>query len=340
MSSRLDSKPQIWTLAADLGLGRSASPTGSILAHVKKRIKQIAKKFSCENLNSLLVATAGEVGTIFEEIRSDDGLRRVRQKYLERGESAFANLENDLRHPDDLAITIRRLHREAWEPEFVSIIDCRGDKIYRSYFSRWHELAHLLTLTPQMRLVFRRTHAEPSVQDPEELLMDVIASTVGFFRDFLPSEMQNDISFEGIRQIQEEFCPEASKQAALINIVKVLPQPCILIEAKLGLRKSEGPGPDQLALGIGRKDAIPELRAVHVTVNNAARDSGVRFHRNWRVPARSVISRAFLDGGYAESTENLSWWTTSAGGSLGPCRVVVKAKKTWDSVQALLIPIL
>lgn len=337
MSTRLDSKPQIWTLAADLGLGTSASPSGSILAHVKKRIKQIAKKFSCANLNSLLEATAGEVGTVFEEVRSDDDLRRIRQKYVGKGEKAFANLENDLHRPDDLAITIRRLHREGWESEFVSIIDCRGDKIYRSYFSRWHELAHLLTLTPQMRLVFRRTHAGPAVQDPEELLMDVIASTVGFFRDFLPGKI-GDISFERIRQIQEEFCPEASKQAALINIVKVLPQPCILIEARLGFRKAEGATAAQLPVGIHAQTTCPELRAVRVTVNDAAREAGIRFHRNWRVPSSSVISKVFLEGGYAENTEDLSWWTTSSGGSLPPCRVAVKAKKNWDSVQALLIP--
>jgi hypothetical protein len=99
-------------------------------------------------LSDLLNATAGEVSTVFEEIHSDDDLRQIRLKYVTKGETAFANLEDELSGAKDYAITIRRMHREPWEPQFVSVIDCRFDKVFRSYFSKWHELAHLLTLTP------------------------------------------------------------------------------------------------------------------------------------------------------------------------------------------------
>jgi len=43
--------------------------------------------------------------------------------------------------------------------------------------------------------------------------MDVVAGDVGFFRDFLPSETGMDISFEAIRRIREEYCPNASFQS-------------------------------------------------------------------------------------------------------------------------------
>ncbi len=79
----------------------------------------------------------------------------------------------------------------------------------------------------------------------------------------------------------------------------------------------------------------PVLRAAHVTVNNAARDAGIRFYKNWRVPAESVISRVFADGGSSESNET-GWWTTSGGNSLDPCPIKVKAKKAWDSVSAVI----
>src|SRR5271157_5770101 len=71
MSSRLDSKPQIWTLAADLGLATSESPSRTILQFVGSRIRRIARKFHATSLNDLLIATAGEVETTFEEIHSD-----------------------------------------------------------------------------------------------------------------------------------------------------------------------------------------------------------------------------------------------------------------------------
>ncbi len=94
----------------------------------------------------------------------------------------------------------------------------------------------------------------------------------------------------------------------------------------------------QMVMAMGLSDPIPVLRAVYVTVNDAAKEQGVNFHKNWRVPDESVIARVFESGGYAASLEDLSWWTTSDGSHLGVCPVMVKAKKNWDKVVALLIP--
>jgi hypothetical protein len=338
MSSRLDSKPQIWKLASDLGLSISDSPTRSIVQLVARRVRRISKDFHCKTLRDLLTATAAGVETVFEEIHSDSDLYEIRTKYLNKGEKGFAILESDLQGSDDYAITIRRVNREKWEPQFVSVIDCRGDKVFRTYFSKWHELAHLLTLTPQLRLVFRRTHSGCAARDPEEMLMDVIAGDIGFLQDFVHSGIEADVSFETIRRIKEECCPDASVQAATIGIVKALPVPCILVEAKMALRKCQTSDAAQMRPGVDGATPTPALRAVHVTVNGAARDAGIQFHKNWRVPADSVTSRVFAEGGYSESLEDLSWWITSDGGSLDPCPVLVKAKKVWDSVQALIIP--
>jgi hypothetical protein len=198
-------------------------------------------------------------------------------------------------------------------------------------------LAHLLTLTPQMRLVFRRTHSDAANQDPEEKLMDVIAAAVGFLPDFLDSSAA-DISFDGVWRIREVSCPDASLQAATIGIVKALPVPCILVEAKLALRKHESLISDHLGLGIAEVVPVPVLRAVNVTVNDAAKELGIRFHKNWRVPPESVIARIFLEGGSAKANQDLSNWTTSDGSRLEACPVLVEARKGWESVQALIVP--
>jgi hypothetical protein len=338
VSNRLDSKPQIWRLAADLGLRSSPSPSRSIRDLVIKRIKEIVAKFQCASLSDLLSAAAAEVETTFEEIHSDDDLHQIQAKYVGKGEKVFANLHEELRGAEDFAITIRRIRHESWERQFVSVIDCRGDKRYRSYFSKWHELAHLLTLTRQMRLVFRRTHSDAALHDPEEALMAAIAADVGFLPDFLASDAGIEVSFEGIRRIKETSCPDASAQAATIGIVKALPVPCILVEARLALRKHERANARQLGLAIAEAIPAPVLRAVVATVNDAARDAGIQFHRHWRVPASSVIARVFAEGGHATATEDLSSWITSSGSRLEPCSVVVEARKGWDSVLALLVP--
>ncbi len=338
MSTHLDSKPQIWRLAADLELPRSESPSRGIRQLVIKRVKQIAAEFSCSSLKSLLDAVAGRVDTVFREIHSDRDLEEIQQEYVGRGEAAFARLQGELNGPADFAITIRLIHRQPWDPQFVSVIDCRGEKRYRTYFSKWHELAHLLTLTRQMRLEFRRTHSDTARQDPEEALMDRIAADVGFLPDFMGSSTGKEIAFDGIRRIKEECCPDASMLAATIGIVKALPVPCILVEAKPACRKNETESRRQLGLEITDLVATPPLRAINVTVNEAAREAGIRFHKQWRVPTRSVIARVFTEGGHGKAAEDLGWWETTSGSRLEPCPVVVEARKGWDSVQALLVP--
>ena len=79
---------------------------------VIRRVRSIAKKFSCTNLNDLLLSVAGGVDTVFEEIHTADDLRKVQTKYVKKGETGFANLDADLSGSKDFGITIRRMHRE------------------------------------------------------------------------------------------------------------------------------------------------------------------------------------------------------------------------------------
>jgi hypothetical protein len=334
--SRLDNKPQIWTLAHDLGLKVTEKPVAAIVRFALDRVASIASKYGCKSLRELLDATACELGTVFKEVRSDHDPDCITEEYVTKGETIFANLHNELRD-NDLAVTLKRRNAQKWEPPFVSVIDCRGEKVYRAHFSKWHELAHLLTLTPQMRLIFHRTHGA-AVNDPEEPLMDLIAAGAAFSCDFIKVE-DREISFESIARIRQEYCPEASYQASLIGIVKVLPQPCILLRAEPGMRRHEELKKLQLSFAQAKPpEPIAKLRAVNVTVNQAARDVGVQMHRNWRVPSKSVISHVFENGGYRQAQEDLDWWITSDGGQLPSFPVLVKAKSFGESVVALLIP--
>ena len=334
--SKLDSKPQIWKLAVDLGLGSTSRPVSEILNHVKRRVRNVAQKFSSSTLNDLLAATAEEVRTMFKEIHSDEDLENLQSTYFALGETGFANLHSEL-DSQGYAITLKRINPAKWDRAYVSVIDCRGDKAFRAYFSKWHELAHLLTLTQQTRLIFRRTHANALV-DAEEGLMDVIAGEVGFLADFIPSHGFGDISFEMIESVRRQVSPDASYQAASIGIVRALPRPCILLEARLALKKSEERNKAQLRLAIPvHSEPTPSLRVAHATTNQPARDIGIYLPRNWKVPAKSVIAAVFETGGSARARENLSWWRTSSGTQLPNCPVRVEARRVGDSVIALLV---
>ena len=333
----LKSSFQIARLAADLRLAQHGDPVAAILRFCHKRIDDILKEFPCTTLSDLMRAVAAKLDTLFIEIRDDARVADVRTDYLARGELVFATLAEQL-GPDVYAITFKLTKPREGDRQFVSIIDCRSAKAARVYFSKWHELAHLLTLTPQARLRFCRTHAEPEQKDPEEALMDVIAGEVGFCPQMVRPHATGEISFEGIAALRERLCPEASQQASLIGLVKGWPAPCVLVEARPALKAQERRSLAQERFPFLDGPAAV-LRAVNVTVNRAAERTGMTIHRNMRIPGGSVITQVFEDGLTSlEAEEDLAWWTSSSGSGLTPQPVTVKARYRRDAAEALIVP--
>lgn len=336
MSQKLKNDLQIWRLAADLSLTPNGDPVGAIVAFCNKRIHSILREFNCTTLSELLTAVAARLDTLFIEIHDDTELERVRHEYLARHEAAFAALQHQL-SSEVYAITFKLAHPRLGDRRYVSVIDCRGSKSWRCYFSKWHELAHLLTLTQQARLRFCRTHAEPETKDPEEVMMDVIAGEVGFFAELVRAHATGDISFDTISELREKLCPDASQQASLIGFVRAWPQPCVVVQARLGLRAHERRARSQQAFEF-REAPAEALRAIHVTANAAAERAGILIHTNMRIPERSVIHKVFTEGLRGlEADENLGWWESSNGRGLDAQPVLVKARRRWDSVDALFL---
>lgn len=333
MPGGLKNSISVWKLARDLGIGATDDPIAAVVKFCDRRVKNVLKTFpDCGTLTDLLDCVAAKLGTLFEIVTTDEDLRQIQQKYLLRGEKIFATLEQELSE-DVFAITYRRNNREGWEPEFVSVIDSRGSKAARAYFTKWHELAHLLTLTDQLRLSFRRTHIAKG-NSPEEALMEVIAGHFGFYGPFIKPRMGGPISFGAIEALRREVCPEASQQSALIGIVKAWPHPCLLVNARLATKKGAALQRDLFP----SKGSAASLRAVHVTVNEAARQDDLAIFENMRVPETSIIHRVFHEIPHGEAVENLSSWETSKGFRLADRLVEVKATRSWQSVDALIVP--
>ena len=338
MAGKLKNSYQIQKLATGLGLVPGDDPVTTILRFCEKKLRKVSREFNCRGLPGLLETSAAFLGTSFVEVRSDEELREIKQRFLNQGEKAFVSLEKDLA-PNVYAITFKLTNRKKWQRAYVSVIDCRGDKALRGYFSKWHELAHLLTLTDQTRLAFARTHMQIEDRDPEEALMEVIAGTFGFWDEIVGPDAQGEISFVGIERLRMRHCPGASAQAALIGFAKAWRSPCVLILAGLGLKKSEKDILRQDTFDFVESPA-PELRALKVTPNDAARDASILIYPNMRIPPSSVVHRVFFDGiQEAEAVENLRWWTTSDGSKLADLPVLVKARRFWGNVEALITPV-
>ena len=326
-------------MARDLGLKPSDNVVRDILRYCDGRIRKLLSDFTDEHTPaSILEWLASKLGTRFEVIRTDSELTAVHGKYVALGEIGFVDLFNELSH-DVFGITIRRHKQKPFELPFVSVIDCRGPKISARYFTKWHEIAHLLTMTDQLRLVFRRTQCSTESKEPEEALMDIIAGQFGFRPPSNFEFVTDEISFEAVENLRTLLCAEASKQAALISFVKFWPSPCILLTAKMGMRKSE-----ERQIVQSRFDFVEApteyLRAVKVTLSDAAREAGFTIFRNMRVPESSIIHRVYSEPlQELEGDEDLNMWGSSDGSFLPRCRINVKARKSWDGVEALITPL-
>jgi hypothetical protein len=329
---------KIHSLAADLGIKATADPVRDIIRFCEKRVARFLKDFpDCKTLSQLLDISASKLGTRFEEIHSDDQLNDVRIRYLQNGEKSFANLHEEL-SLEVFGVTFKRLSRKPWELPYVSVIDCRQDKKYRSYYTKWHELGHLLILNDQMRLAFRRTHFGLDNKDPEESLVDVIAGAFGFLPDLIRPVAKGRPSFEEIEVIRMKLCPEASQQASVIGIVRAWPTACISLQAQMGLKRGERRDMGQGDLGFHERPK-EVLRATQVSPNDAARASSLVIFPNMRVPDRSIIYKIFTGSATdGQAVEDLAWWESIDGSRLPSAKVLVEARSGRDCVRAIITP--
>lgn len=277
MSAKLNKSTKIWKLAKDLGIRKVNDPVSDILNFCEKQIKKLLKDATdCHSLSDFLYWVANRLGTSFVEIHSDSDLEQIKDKYLKQKEKIFVNLDKEL-SDDALGITYRISNRELWEPQFVSIIDCRGGNARKAYYTKWHEVAHLLILTDQSRLCFKRT-VHLSDKDPEEVMVDIIAGKFGFYNPLIKPLINGEISFEQIEDLRQSLCPEASNLSSLIGFVKAWPEPCILLFCKEGLKKSESRQAIQGSFDFNARP-VPALRAVKITPNEAATEKDILIFR-------------------------------------------------------------
>lgn len=334
MEQQKHQNSQIAEIAKDLGLQADTDPYGAILRYCEERVEEFYTPVGeCESLLELLDAAAHYVGTVFYQIESDEDLVVVSRKYLSRGETGFVILESEL-SGQVFGITFKLQAPLEGEMPFVSVIDCRGAKAARAYFTKWHEVAHLLTLTEPKRDIFMRTHPSQGVLDPEERLMDAIAGKFGFYAGLIQRYIEREISFNEIERLRILLCHEASRQSALINLVKYWPTPCIHLRAEVALTKAQKVWLN--GRSIDTIDHLPEpaIRVVRVDPNEQARSCGFLLFDGLKVPERSVVYRTYMrECGYDEAVEDLSWWGRP------PRRVKVKAKAVAGSVEALIIPL-
>jgi hypothetical protein len=336
---RLNLTPEIREVARQLGVPLSGGGelsnriTNACAAIVERWCRELGP---VETFDDLLEVAAAKLKVRFEEIRSDEGLQEVAKRYAAQGELGFVDLEREFDSHTDAAV-VRLQKVPPWsDTQYVAVIDARAHKVWRSWFSKWHELAHLIA-EPQTKFIFRRT--QETRQNSLERLMDQIAAELAFYRPLLLPLLERSAMDLGAPSLSEmlAFIEDnlsfASRQSALIALLRHVPVPAILVEAKDALKPRER---GQLAL-LEECEPVPRLRAVTVFHNEPAIRGRFYIHRWMQVPADSVIRAVYGDeaGAGASSTEDLSWWE-SEGRTLGTHAVRVEAVRMGDRVLALV----
>jgi hypothetical protein len=323
MSERLNANATIRVLAHDLGLPSKVRPVQQITHFCEQRIgRWLAELPGKHDATTILDIAAAKLSATIIEVHTEAELIALQQRYVSQGEAGFAFLKSDF-DAGVLGITLRLLRRKAFEPMFVSVINCIGRNCERAYFTKWHELVHLLTLTDQTRLVFKRTHVDCSQRDPEEALVDIVAGALAYHPKLLKHYAQKRLSFALVDEIREKVFSVSSRQAALLGITHQWPKPCVLLRIELA----------------GKHNSTSrELRAVTARPNTAAIDEGVIVIPKFRVPQNSVIWSAFHRGTLvtADIQEPLELWTSSDGSQWSGGNFHVDIQRGHENMQVLL----
>src|SRR5438093_8031538 len=130
----LSSEPKVVALANALRVNANDA-VGAIREFCQRKVAEILRRggpvSSIEDLQALVCES---LNLKVREISSDNQLDAVAKEYLDQGEIVFAYLRKDL-DPDTYGVLIRLEKFTAKGFAWVAIVDCRGRKAQRRFFT-------------------------------------------------------------------------------------------------------------------------------------------------------------------------------------------------------------
>lgn len=344
--SRLDEEPEVIEQARKLGLAGRGEPVAAVVGHCLARIRGwVGTDGPVSTIADLEAVVARRLRMTLEEVETDDELAALIRKYVKLGEGVFAYLKHDL-DGETFGATYRRNTVPPDAPDrLVAIIDCRGEKGARRFFTRWHEIAHFL-VEPDPE--HTETPVRRASDSPMERLMDEIAAHAGFYEPIFGPAFDREmagrtrLTFQIVEAVRRHHFPAASFQSTLFACHRRMAKPVIYLEAE---ERHKAEAEREIKQGVQWlfEEAAPEaqLRAAMVVPNTAAQKAKLFIAPNMRIPPSSVIYRLFNDefGQDDAGRENLNTWEHSGGKRLADQEVWIEAKKIKDRVIGIVQPV-
>lgn len=340
-----DRDARIVELARRLGAGDAQRPVETIVEACRRRVQGwMHETRDVRSIQELERLVCSRLGLEFEEFRHEGELDAIVRRHVEAGDVVFASLPT-LFDDETFATLIRCRPRPADPaPRFVAVIDARGRKASRRWFSRWHEMAHLLASEAPTEL--QPVHRATSGHSAIERLMDRIAAELGFLEPLFAPVFAAEVlaggrlDFAAVERARQRHAPEASFQATAIACLERWPTPAVQLEAGLTLTAAEARQFDQEPIPARRP--TPKLRVLKVTANDAAREAGWGLVRHLPVPETSLLHRLFFarepigPGTVLSGVEDLEEWRRSNSRPLPSCRVALEARPGRRQIEAFV----
>jgi len=322
--------PRLKQLARNLHIPDDGDCLRELRDHALDSVQQMLKEWNVETIDDLRFLVADKLSVKIEHIGDSQDVEILAEKYGQVMGSFRLLLRAEFIKGDTEGLLIDNPKPGKGGRDYLVIVDARGPRKARAYFTAWHELAHLLVY-PRTQAVFdgfrRAPTPEARLKDPVESAVDHIAGLLAFweplFKPALLKAASGDLSLEAIERACAEVAPGASLQSACLAAVRMWKEPVAFVTAAIST-KSDG--------------SSPSLRVQNIVTNDAAREKGCEVRRQMRIPPTSAISKAYRDiiAGRHCGMENQSDWEVSGRGSLAALGWQAEAVHRGSLVYGLL----
>jgi hypothetical protein len=350
MVTPLTRNPHVVQRARDLGLSYHGDCLAAVRAHALRQVQAIVDEapIPCDSLDTLRRLVANRCGMRLELVESDADIERIADDHRDFHTFLHPRLVAEFLEGSTEGITLEREVPEPHRFRYLAVVDARGERAVRAYFTGWHEIVHLLT-HPEQRpfLAVRRTPTPEEVaKDPLESLVDHIAGRIAFypplFRPVVRDAMSDHggLTFTAVDSARATAAPNASLFAAATGALHVAGVPALFATAALALKAEErrfSQGAQQL-LALPGIEVEEKLRIPTVVANEWVAASPIAIRRHMRVPRHSIIAQAFESQTDVTltSVEDQSWWDASHTGQLPRLPIRVAAARRGRFVYALI----
>jgi len=326
----LSRHPKLRQLARNLHIPDNGDCLRELRDHAIATVQTMLTQWTVNTIEELRMLVADRLSVKLGFLHTDEDLDRIATTYGHVMGHFRRVLRAEFLKSDTEGLLIDNPKPGKGGRDYLAIIDARGPRKMRSYFTAWHELAHLLLYPPRQLVLdgFRRTPAENAKhKDPVESAVDHIAGLLAFweplFTPALRSTANEELTFAAIERATIAVAPGASLYAASLAAIRSWPGPAAFLTAEIASKKD---------------GSVPSLRVQTIIQNDLARDYDCRVHKHMRVPTSSVLQRAFHDllGRPHTATENQAWWEVSDRGPLPPLQWHLHAVRRGPAVYGLL----